>query len=68
MNQLNDLAAGRNRHSQQGSRVWGSLFRSTGRPKKDIGANPIVGAPMITGRYQNKALLLPLGKLPGKTR
>lgn len=68
MNQLNDLTTGRNRHSQWGSRVWGSLFRSTGRPKKDVGANAIVGEPMITGSYQNKALLLPLGKLPGKSR
>lgn len=51
------------------SRFWsmGWLLRSTARPKKDVGESEIVGAPVITGKYPNKTLLLQLGKLPGKT-
>lgn len=50
-----------------GSRGMGWLFRSIPRPKKAVGESEIVGEPVITGKYPNKTLLHPVGKLPGKT-
>lgn len=50
-----------------GFQGMGWLFRSIPRPKKVVGESEIVGEPVITGKYPNKTLLLPVGKLPGKT-